>query len=525
MNEKAIIYCRVSSKRQVIEGHGLDSQESLCRDYAVNKGYRVMKVFPEKGLTGALFDRPAMKELVAFLDGHPFEKYVVIFDDLKRFARDVLVHWQLKAHLLSRGVTLECPNFHFEDSPEGRLVENVAAATNQYERESNKRQVLQKMKARLDTGFWPFCMPPGLINIKDKKGRIVKPLVSRQPYASIYKEAIEKYRDNILNTLQEVRDFILKKYKENNIDKPISFSGAKNILSEELYCGYIEYKPWGIPFKKGQHKGFISLETYKIVQIKLEGKAKPRLRKDYNNDFPLRPFVLCGNCNKPLTASWNKGRTGRYPNYWCKNKACQYCYKSIGRALIEGEFEDLLITIKPRNEIFDLTREIMIDLWTNKRDQLLNQNAHIYKTLEGIDGEISNLAKRLGKITTDSVFNICEQQISELDNKKKEILKEIVKPEIYTTEKFGTASEKVFFILKQPTTIWRNENLEIKRTILYMYFEKAPIYFYKKGFGTANLSLPISLMNEAKNPKTHLVEMPGVEPGSEKAPLKTFSER
>ena len=149
MNEKAIIYCRVSSKRQVIEGHGLDSQESLCRDYAVNKGYRVMKVFPEKGLTGALFDRPAMKELVAFLDGHPFEKYVVIFDDLKRFARDVLVHWQLKAHLLSRGVTLECPNFHFEDSPEGRLVENVAAATNQYERESNKRQVLQKMKARL----------------------------------------------------------------------------------------------------------------------------------------------------------------------------------------------------------------------------------------------------------------------------------------------------------------------------------------------------------------------------------------
>jgi DNA invertase Pin-like site-specific DNA recombinase len=523
MKQKALIYCRVSSQRQVAEGHGLESQEKLCRNYAKSKDYLVEKVFPEEGIMGELFDRPKMKELLEYLDEHIDNKYIIIFDDLKRFSRDVAVHFKLKSEIYGRGGRVESPNFKFEDTAEGKFVETIIVATGELEKNQNKRQVKQKMKARLENGYWPFCMPPGLINEKNEiKGKV---LVSREPLASIYKEAIEKYRDNVLNTLEEIKNFILKKYKENNINKTISFNGVKNILTEELYCGYIEYKPWGIPFKKGQHKGFISLETYKIVQIKLEGKAKPRLRKDYNDDFPLRPFVLCGACNKPLTASWNKGRINRYPNYWCKNKACQYCYKTISRGLIEGEFEDLLVTVKPRDEILSLTREIMIDLWTDKKAQLLNQNAHIYKTLEGIDGEISNLAKRLGKITIDSVFNVCEKQISDLENQKKEILKEIVKPEVYTTEKFGTASEKVFLILKQPITIWRNENLEIKRTILYMYFEEAPVYFYKKGFGTANLSLPIKLMNEAKNPKNHLVEMPGVEPGSKETLLKKFSER
>ncbi len=35
---KAVLYTRVSSKRQVEEGHGLESQATRCRDYAERKG-------------------------------------------------------------------------------------------------------------------------------------------------------------------------------------------------------------------------------------------------------------------------------------------------------------------------------------------------------------------------------------------------------------------------------------------------------------------------------------------------------
>src|SRR5438105_3151422 len=94
-NMNALIYCRVSSERQVREGHGLDSQEKRCRDFATSKGYQIIKTFPDQGISGGLFERPAMKELISYLDTHPSEKFVIIFDDLSRFARDVKIHIQL----------------------------------------------------------------------------------------------------------------------------------------------------------------------------------------------------------------------------------------------------------------------------------------------------------------------------------------------------------------------------------------------------------------------------------------------
>ena len=42
---KSIIYCRVSSDRQVREGHGLDGQELRCRAFARERGYEVVGVF------------------------------------------------------------------------------------------------------------------------------------------------------------------------------------------------------------------------------------------------------------------------------------------------------------------------------------------------------------------------------------------------------------------------------------------------------------------------------------------------
>ncbi|MBK7966593.1 MAG: recombinase family protein [Bacteroidetes bacterium] len=44
-----MIYCRVSTGRQVEEGTSLTSQERICREYAQNNGYEVEHIFIEKG--------------------------------------------------------------------------------------------------------------------------------------------------------------------------------------------------------------------------------------------------------------------------------------------------------------------------------------------------------------------------------------------------------------------------------------------------------------------------------------------
>ena len=111
MSIKAIIYCRVSSLKQVNEGTGNKSQEQRCREYCRSKGYEVNEVFVDDGVSGGLFDRPAMREMIKFIDQNLNEKYVIVFDDLSRFARDLSVHLRLRAEFKGRGCKVECLNF------------------------------------------------------------------------------------------------------------------------------------------------------------------------------------------------------------------------------------------------------------------------------------------------------------------------------------------------------------------------------------------------------------------------------
>jgi site-specific DNA recombinase len=159
--KEAVIYCRVSSKSQ-LRGSGLDSQEHRCREYAKQRGYEVVAVFPDDVSGGGDFmKRKGMVALLNFLDENPFKNYVVVFDDLKRYARDVEFHLKLKREMEMRGAMRDCLNFRFEDTPESKFVETVLAAQGELEREQNRRQVLQKMKARVEQGYWVKKAPRG----------------------------------------------------------------------------------------------------------------------------------------------------------------------------------------------------------------------------------------------------------------------------------------------------------------------------------------------------------------------------
>ena len=58
---KAVIYVRGSSKKQAEEGYSIDAQKTNCNAYSTIKGYDVVKVFIDDGVSAAthLWSRPA----------------------------------------------------------------------------------------------------------------------------------------------------------------------------------------------------------------------------------------------------------------------------------------------------------------------------------------------------------------------------------------------------------------------------------------------------------------------------------
>lgn len=207
VRQKVLIYCRVSDTRQKTEGHGLDSQEHRCREYAKFRDYEVEAVFPDDVSGGGDFmNRAGMVALLHYLDQHPETNYIVLFDDLKRFARDREFHFKLRQALALRHAGVEFLNFKFEDTPEGEFVEAIFAAQGQLERQQNRRQVVQKMRARLEQGYWVFSPPVGYTYQKvSGQGKL---LVAQEPLASVLTQALEGFASGRFGLQVEVQRFI-----------------------------------------------------------------------------------------------------------------------------------------------------------------------------------------------------------------------------------------------------------------------------------------------------------------------------
>ncbi len=521
--QKAIIYLRVSSERQVNEGNGLDSQKIRCEQYAKLKGYEVARCFKDEAVSGANSERLGFNALLEYIDNHASGEFVVLVDDISRFARDMQVHIKLRQNLKDRKVTLESPNFKFEDNPEGTFIEHVIAAKSQLDREQNRRQVIQKQKARFEMGYWPLCYPAGLINIRHHiHGKI---LVPHEPRASIFKEAIERYRDGLLNTLLQVRDFINSEYKEQELRPFISINGAHRILTNPLYAGWIEYKPWGISLKKAQHEGFIDKSTYDLVQIKLNSKTRITYRKDYHLDFPLRGFVLCGSCNKPMTASWHRGRRGkRYAHYFCKQSECTVYGKTIRKVILEGNFEHFITNLSPNQDVLNLVKSILLDIW-QERSILEQKNVKLRDLkIGGLEVKIKTLIERITKTTNEDLIKAYENEIQNLQKQERE-LKENATPILYSQQNFGTALETVFSYIKEPVKMWQSERYEDKMLLLEMFFEEKLTSDRNGNFGTPTLAPLFKLLVQLEAPNISLVEMARIELASKKTLVKNVVTR
>jgi site-specific DNA recombinase len=106
MTKKIIGYCRVSTDNQKDEGT-IDIQRQALREYAKAKGYELVKIFEDEGVSGGLEDRAGLAEMFSFLEDKENKDIedVLIFK-LDRLARDLYIQEHLikKLEALSIGL-------------------------------------------------------------------------------------------------------------------------------------------------------------------------------------------------------------------------------------------------------------------------------------------------------------------------------------------------------------------------------------------------------------------------------------
>ena len=155
---RASLYSRVSSNIQEKE-QTIESQVDALREYAQDRGYRIVAECRDEGYSGATLERPGLDQLRDLAHGGEFD--VVLFHSPDRLARKAIFQAVVLEDLEKAGVKVEFLNYPVDDSPEGKMLLGMLALFAEYERvkivERNRRGKLHWAKqGALMGGFVPY---------------------------------------------------------------------------------------------------------------------------------------------------------------------------------------------------------------------------------------------------------------------------------------------------------------------------------------------------------------------------------
>ncbi len=495
----AIKYLRVSDKSQTTRGDGLNSQDVKCSEYANYLQSKVVRTFIDD-VTGSKQEREGMDDVIQFLrENKKTGPYLVLIDDVSRLARDIRVYWNLRDAIAEAGGILVSPNMTFRDDADGRHYQNMQASNAEWQRLKNKEQTNNRMRGRLMNGHWPFSKPVGYKHIKIK-GIGGHCLVRDEPLASIVEEALLGFASRRFETQAEVMRF-LQSFPEYPKDKSntVRNQRVKDILTRPIYAGYVGHEPWGIALRKGWHHDdhrLIDLEDFEKIQKRLKDEARAPARADIRNDFPLRNFVLCGDCNKPLTSCYSKSKTGKqHPYYLCYNKDCESYRKSIRRDDIEGAFEVLLANIQPSQKLAAMGKAMLKQAWDFRIKAAASVQESAKKKMLEIDKQVEALLDKIVDASTPRVISAFEQRIDKLEREKL-VLAEKASQTHKPLYRFEEMFELAMQFLTSPYKIWEKGDLTHKRTVLKLAFEERLAYQRNEGFRTPKTTIPFKVLGD-----------------------------
>ncbi|GGF35675.1 serine type site-specific recombinase [Youhaiella tibetensis] len=488
---ECVIYCRVSHVRQKTEGQGLVGQETRCREYAASLGLTVVAVFSDD-MTGKVAGRQGMDEMLAFLKKNKRRHLTVVWDAVSRLARNREVYWLLRRAITELGCKIASPGMQYGNDAASDFREGIQVEFSQYESRENAERTVNRMKARLQNGYAVFAAPAGY-RYRPMPGE-GKMLERVEPAASIVREALQGYADGRFETQADVMRFLQDNpLFPKDATGVVRHSRVSQMLANCLYAGYVESPKWKIPQTKGRHDALISFETFTRIQARMSGATYTPRRRNLDEDFPLRGFVLCADCGTPLTACWTKGADRRHPYYLCPKRGCDSYGKSIRRQRIEGDFETLLKSVTPHAAVFRVARRIFKDLWDLRIASTETEAESLRKEMKAIDQEVARTLDKILVVSLPAVIKAFEDQVEELQAKRRliaEKLQNVGRPKLSFEETLRTALD----FISNPWILWSSGRLEDRRMVMKLVFGDRPKYHRKDGVRTPTLSLPFKVL-------------------------------
>jgi hypothetical protein len=160
------------------------------------------------------------------------------------------------------------------------------------------------------------------------------------------------------------------------------------MMRNPIYAGKVESPDYGVS-TKGNFEPLVDEATFYRAQAVLDGRivvTGPRQRN--HPDFPLRGFVRCEACGRPLTGSWSKGRNGHYAYYHCQRQ-CRAV--NVSKATLEGAFVDELALLQPTPGYMRLVKDRILHVWEQRRAEANERTTEQERRVKVIQQKLDRL--------------------------------------------------------------------------------------------------------------------------------------
>ncbi len=499
----AVIYVRVSSWEQVA-GTSLEMQERLCREYAKRENLQVIACFIEEGESAKTTDRTKFQEALRFCTDKKKPVGYFIVHKLDRFARKRMDHVTTQILLQRYGTKLRSVTEQIDETPVGQMMEGILSTFAQFDNDVRTSRSKSGMMEKVNKGIWVWRPPLGYQRITKGGNLVVDDEIA--PYIRM---AFEEYAKGTYS-FRSLADLLEKRGLRTRLGQKPCPQLMEKIIRNPAYRGVI--KSWGHEYK-ASFQPIVDEELFLKCQLGKRRKLGYGKREHQNHNFPLRGLALCEECGQPITGSASTGRMGvKYPYYHHHDRTCTTA-RSIPKEAFEQEFIEYLQEISPKLKYEKIFKAIVLDIWQSNYKKLDSENARIRKEITSLEGE----RQRVFELSRSGVYNdkeFLEQKnlVNEKIYTKKQLLQETHIEEFNMEE----ALNHCFSLVRDSAKTWTSlADLPIHRQRFQKQIFPEKVTFDGKKFGTTKVSIVYKLNVENGTEKTHLVTLPGVEPGFE----------
>ena len=498
----AVIYVRVSTKEQT-ENLSLPTQLRACEEYCRRQGYDVLERFHEEGESAKTTDRSQLQALLKYCRTNKGKVHFVVVYNLTRFAREKYDHFALRAHLNSLGISLRSATEPIDDTSTGKLMEGVLAAFAQFDNDVRSERTRAGMRAALELGRWTFPAPLGYLNgLKSSSTS----LVFDPQRAPLVRRAFEDLATGRY-TKQEVIARATEAGLRSRKGLRISPQSLGQMMRNPIYTGKIESPDYGVS-TRGDFEPLIDEATFYRAQAVLDGRvvvSGPRQRN--HPDFPLRGFVRCEACGRPLTGSWSKGRNGRYAYYHCQRQ-CRAV--NVSKATLEGAFADELALLQPSTGYMRLVKDRILYVWEQRQAEAMDRTAEQERRVKAVQQKLDRLDDAF--LFAESIDRTSYER--QRDRLREELTLARIDHHAEAVDELDVQGILAFAarILPRASDLWVQASLDYKQRLQQLFFPEGIAYDGRRFNRTAVTAPLFSYLSPSECADERVVSRHGIEP-------------